>query len=102
MVIAEFHVSRTVAILPISLYVCGYLFGPIVAAPVSELYGRRNIYWTTIPLLLIFTGVAGASKSIEQLIIARFLAGLGGSAALAIGAGMLIGDVYRLITDSGF
>ena len=79
--------SRTVAILPLSLYVLGYMCGPLVAAPISELYGRRNVYWTTIPFLLVFTGVAGSAKNIEQLIIGRFIAGVGGSAALAIGAG---------------
>lgn len=84
----EFDVSRIIAILPISLYVFGYIFGPIVAAPLSELYGRRNVYWSTIPLLLIFTGIAGAAQNVEQLIICRFLAGVGGSAALAIGAGV--------------
>ncbi|KAH8592657.1 putative polyamine transporter 4 [Bisporella sp. PMI_857] len=83
----EYGVSRIVAILPLSLYVLGYVFGPIFAAPVSELYGRRNVYWATIPLLFIFTGIAGAAQSIEQLVIARFLAGAGGSGALAIGAG---------------
>lgn len=98
MVMAEFHVSRSVAILPISLYVVGYIFGPLIAAPLSELYGRRNIYWTTIPLLLIFTAVAGSAKSIEQLIIGRFLAGMGGSAALAIGAGMLTRHICKHIT----
>ena len=94
----QFNVSRTVAILPLSLYVFGYIFGPLVAAPISELYGRRNVYWGTIPFLLIFTGVAGSATNIEQLIIGRFLAGVLGSAALAIGAGMYF--LFNFVSDA--
>lgn len=40
--IAEhFGVSRVVAILPLTLYVIGLGFGPVIAAPISETYGRE-------------------------------------------------------------
>jgi MFS family permease len=84
---AEFKVTREVAILPLSLYTAGFTIGPIIAAPLSELYGRRAIYWTTMPLLLIFTAIAGAANSVPLLIVVRFFAGMGGSGALAVGAG---------------
>ena len=42
--IAEhFGVSRVVAILPLTLYVLGLGFGPVIAAPISETYGREFI-----------------------------------------------------------
>ena len=90
LVMKRFNVSREVAVLPLSLYTLGFCIGPSIAAPLSELYGRRNVYWTTLPLLLIFTAIAGSANNIPQLLVFRLLAGIGGSGALAIGAGMSI------------
>jgi MFS family permease len=88
LIMVEYNVIREVAILPLSLYVAGFTIGPILAAPLSELYGRRAVYWSTMPLLLIFTAISGAANSVPLLIIMRFFAGFGGSGALAVGAGM--------------
>lgn len=85
----KFDVSREVAVLPLSLYTFGFCLGPSFAAPLSEMYGRRIVYWTTLPLLLIFTAIAASANNIPQLVIFRLLAGIGGSGALAIGAGKL-------------
>jgi DHA1 family multidrug resistance protein-like MFS transporter len=38
---AEYHVGMEVGTLGTSLFVLGYVFGPIIWAPFSELYGRR-------------------------------------------------------------
>jgi len=86
-IMAEYNVVREVAILPLSMYVLGLTLGPIFAAPLSELYGRRAIYWGTMPLLLIFTAISGAANSVPLLIVMRFFAGATGSGALAVGAG---------------
>jgi MFS family permease len=86
---AKFHVQREVAILPLSLYTLGFTLGPVLAAPLSELYGRRIIYWTSLPLLVVFTVIAGVSNNITQLIINRFIAAVCGSGTLAVGAGKL-------------
>ncbi|KAH8646559.1 putative polyamine transporter 4 [Tricladium varicosporioides] len=92
-IMAIFHVDRVTASLPLSLYTFGFVVGPIFASPLSELYGRRIIYWASLPLLVIFTGVAGASNNITQLILTRFFAGFFGSGALAVGAGT-IADIW--------
>ncbi|TVY33179.1 Efflux pump, partial [Lachnellula occidentalis] len=88
-VMKKFDVSREVAVLPLSLFTLGFCIGPSFAAPLSEIYGRRIVYWTTLPLLVIFTAIAGSANNIPQLIIFRLLAGIGGSGALAIGAGTI-------------
>ena len=36
----ELHMSETVAILGVSLYVLGFGLGPLLFAPLGELYGR--------------------------------------------------------------
>ncbi|CAG8973086.1 hypothetical protein HYALB_00009390 [Hymenoscyphus albidus] len=87
LVMKAFDVSREIAVLPLSLYTFGFVLGPIIAGPLSELYGRRIIYWTSLPLLMTFTAISGASKNITQLVVNRLIAGIVGSGALAVGAG---------------
>jgi MFS family permease len=85
----EFGRSRNVALLPVTLYTVGFSFGPCIASPLSELYGRRWIYWTNLPMLIIFNAIGAASNNFVVLIVFRFLAGLGGSGVLAVAAGSL-------------
>lgn len=99
-VMLEFNVSREIALLPLSLYTFGFTLGPVISAPLSEIYGRRIVYWVSMVLLLTFTGIAGASKNITMLIIFRFLAGFGGSGALAVGAGTL-SDLWNMQAEGG-
>jgi MFS family permease len=40
----QFHVSKEVAILGVSLFVLGLGLGPLVAGPMSEIYGRNAVY----------------------------------------------------------
>ena len=90
----DFHVSTTVAILPLSMYVLALGFGPILAAPLSETYGRYPVYVISAPLAALFTLGSGFSQNIWSLCILRFFAGLAFSPCLAIGAGTLA-DVMR-------
>ena len=83
----QFQVTREVALLSITLYTLGIIFGPLLCSPFSELYGRRMIYWTNFPMLVTFNAIAAASDSFAVLLAFRFLAGAGGSGVLAVGAG---------------
>jgi MFS family permease len=83
----HFGVSNVAALLGVSLYVVGLGFGPILAAPISETYGRRIVYRVSLPLSMLFTLGAGFSKSFATLLVCRFLAGTTGSPVLAVGAG---------------
>lgn len=90
----DFHVSTTVAILPLSLYVLALGFGPIIAAPLSETYGRYYVYVLSTPIAALFTLGSGFSQNIWTLCILRFFAGLAFSPCLAIGGGTLA-DVMK-------
>ena len=83
----QFNVSATAALLPLSFYVLALGFGPLLAAPISETYGRRVVYLLSPPLGALFTMGAGFSPNLPSLVILRFLAGLFFSPAGAIGAG---------------
>ncbi|KIW43435.1 uncharacterized protein PV06_04541 [Exophiala oligosperma] len=86
--IAEhFNVSRTAAIVPLTVYVMGLGLGPVMSAPLSETYGRRAVYLLFFPPSLLFTLGAGFSNSFASLVICRLLAGVLGSGCLAVGAG---------------
>lgn len=61
----------------------------MLAAPLSETYGRRIVYLFSVPIASAFTLGAGFSPNIETLCILRFFAGLVFSPALAIGAGSI-------------
>ncbi|KAH7399822.1 MFS multidrug transporter-like protein [Cadophora sp. MPI-SDFR-AT-0126] len=93
-IMEKWNVSSTVALLPLTLYVLALGFGPILAAPLSETYGRHIVYLTSAPLGALFTMGTGFSQNIETLCILRFFSGLAFSPALAIGAGS-IADVNK-------
>ena len=78
----------------VSIYVLGYAIGPIIIAPLSEMYGRLWIYHTTNVLFTIFTIACALSTSLGMLIGFRFLAGCAGSAVLTIGGGT-ISDLFK-------
>lgn len=84
--------SETIAVLCISIYVTGYAAGPLLWAPLSELYGRRLITNLT-NILFLFTNLASAAApSLPILIFARFLGGFFSSACFVLGGG-IINDV---------
>ncbi|KAG9185568.1 hypothetical protein G6011_06899 [Alternaria panax] len=104
-VMRDFQVSRTAALVGVTLYTLGLAFGPIFTAPFSERQGRKPVYLLFFPIFMLFTLGAGFSKSYASLIVCRFFAGLSGSPALAVGAGTNA-DLYpphkRALTTSLF
>jgi hypothetical protein len=49
-VLKEFQVSHEVFVLGLSLFVLGLALGPLIWAPLSELYGRQIIFTITVRL----------------------------------------------------
>ncbi|KAM7207356.1 Major facilitator superfamily domain containing protein [Naviculisporaceae sp. PSN 640] len=92
-VITSFHVSTTVAICGVSLFVFGFAVGPLLWAPLSEFYGRQIIFFITYMALTVFNAGATGSKNIETLIILRFFAGAFGSSPLT-NSGGVIADIF--------
>ncbi|XXG94507.1 hypothetical protein Hte_000764 [Hypoxylon texense] len=66
-----------------------YALGPLIWGPLSEIYGRVLILQLSNLGYLAFNLGCGFAKTKGQLIGFRFLSGLGGSASLAIGGGVL-------------
>ena len=89
----EFHVSRVVATLGLSLFVMGLGIGPMVLGPLSEFYGRRPIYVFSFFSFLIWLIPCAVAKNIATELVARFIDGLAGSAFLSV-AGGTVGDMF--------
>ncbi|KAK9242802.1 major facilitator superfamily domain-containing protein [Lipomyces tetrasporus] len=80
--------------LTLSSFILAYAFGPFAVAPLSEVYGRVKVLQVSNILYLFFNLGCGFAQNSAQLIVCRFFAGLGGSAPLVIGAGVLA-DCWR-------
>jgi multidrug resistance protein len=87
---SEFHITNDVVLsLTLSIFILAYAIGPLFLGPLSEMYGRVIVLQTSNLLYLFFNLGCGLAQTKTQLIIFRFLSGLGGSAPLAIGGGVL-------------
>ncbi|KAJ4180051.1 hypothetical protein NW755_012091 [Fusarium falciforme] len=85
----EFKISEEVASLGTSLILMGFAFGPLIWAPVSELYGRKLPMAVPYFVAVCFTFGTAAAKDTQTLLITRFFAGFFGSAPLCITGGVL-------------
>lgn len=93
-VIRGFGVSQEVAILGVSLFVLGFAIGPLLWAPLSEIYGRQVLFFITYMALTAFSAGAAGAQNIETLVILRFFAGAFGSSPLT-NAGGVIADMFH-------
>ncbi|KAF2280683.1 MFS general substrate transporter [Westerdykella ornata] len=93
-VMAAFHeTSNLMASWVVSIYVLGFAIGPLIIAPLSELYGRFWIYNICNVVFVLFTLACGLSTSMGMLTAFRFLAGCSGAAPLTLGGGT-IADMF--------
>ncbi|KFX94318.1 hypothetical protein O988_06381 [Pseudogymnoascus sp. VKM F-3808] len=81
--------SPTFATFVVSIFVLGFACGPLLLAPLSELYGRVIIYNTTNVLFLGFTIICAVSQNTSMLLAFRFLSGFAGVATITIGSGTI-------------
>lgn len=89
----EFKVGTEVSILGLSLLLLGFGLGPLVWAPLSEVYGRK--YAVLLPYFIagIFSFGTATAKDIQTVLITRFMTGLFGSAPVTNTGGVL-GDIW--------
>jgi multidrug resistance protein len=89
----EFKSKNTmIASFVVSIFILGFAIGPMLVAPLCELYGRKWLYRICNVLFCMFTIACAYSKNMAMMMIFRFLAGCAGVAPLTIGAGS-IGDL---------
>ncbi|EFX00211.1 major facilitator superfamily transporter multidrug resistance [Grosmannia clavigera kw1407] len=93
-VMATFDVSEEVVLLTITLFVIGFGVGPMAFAPLSEVYGRKIIYVSTLLVAVVFIIPCAVSKNIGTLLVCRFIDGIAFSAPMTLVGGTLA-DMWR-------
>ncbi|KAI1658390.1 MFS general substrate transporter [Daldinia decipiens] len=89
-IMVEFHeTSSTIATFLVSVYILGFAFGPLVIAPLSEIFGRRPLYIYGNILFVVFSVGAALSTGTGMLMAFRLLMGLAGSVPITIGSGSI-------------
>ncbi|KAF4781192.1 hypothetical protein HER10_EVM0008441 [Colletotrichum scovillei] len=92
--------NRELSAFVVSVYVLGFAFGPMVLAPLSEMWGRVAIYHITNFIFLAFTVACAVAPSLSSLVVFRFLAGTFGAAPMTNGGGS-IADMFRAEERAG-
>lgn len=92
-VAADLHCSFFLAEIGMSAFILAFAVGPLFLGPLSELFGRRIILQLSNLFYFVFNLACAFSSNIGLLIAFRFLSGLGGSAPMGIGGGVL-GDIW--------
>ncbi|KAH7887863.1 multidrug resistance protein 4 [Phlebopus sp. FC_14] len=83
----------TLIALTLSVFLLSFAIGPLVLAPLSEMYGRVWVLHLGNLFFLFFNLGCALAPDTNSLIGFRFLAGFAGSAPIACGGGC-IGDLF--------
>jgi len=93
--IAEYMgVSVEVAVLLISLYILGFALGPLLWAPLSEVWGRRVSMLPPMACLGLFSIGVATSQNPQSIFICRFFSGVFGSAPVS-NVSAALGDIWN-------
>lgn len=91
---ADFHnTSQLLGSFAVSVYVLGFAIGPLFLSPLSEIYGRAIVLNLSNVFFCAFVLGCALAPNLGALIAMRFLSGVGGSACLTIGTGV-IADLF--------
>ncbi|KAK7416886.1 hypothetical protein QQX98_004944 [Neonectria punicea] len=90
----HFEASDTLITAGVSLYVLGFALGPLIWAPLSEMYGRQIVFGFSYGAYAVFSAGCTADNGVATLLVLRFFAGAFGSSPLT-NAGGVISDVFE-------
>lgn len=90
----EFHVHKQVAVLGTTLLLFGFGAGPLLFAPVSEMYGRKMAVLPTYMVAVAFTFGTAAAKDVQTIMLTRFFTGVFASAPITCSGGAL-SDIWN-------
>ncbi|KAI0870014.1 MFS multidrug transporter-like protein [Hypoxylon argillaceum] len=90
----EFNVSLTTATAGTSLLIFGFAIGPLLWAPLCEVYGRKWAALGPYFISAVFAFGTATAKDIQTVLITRFFAGAFGSGPISITGGAIV-DIWR-------
>lgn len=89
----ELNVSVEAAGLVVTVFLLGYVFGPLFWAPLSEFFGRRWIFYVSFTGYIAFNFLCAFTPNFGGLLVGRFLTGTFASSALSNVPGVLV-DIW--------
>ena len=89
----EFHVGTQTATLGTTLFLFGFGLGPLLWAPLSEVYGRRLAVMAPMSIAICFSFGSATAKDFQTLMLTRFFGAFFASAPVTNTGGVL-GDLY--------
>lgn len=107
----ELDAATSVAQLTVTACLIGLAAGQLIAGPLSDRFGRRDILLTGIIAYIVTSALCAISPTVELLIIARLVQGLAGGVGIVIAqaagrdvysGGALIRFYGRLTVIGGF
>jgi MFS family permease len=87
--------NETLGAFVTSVYLLGYVAGPLLLAPLSETHGRAVVYNVCNFIFLVFNIACALANSLGSLIAFRFFAGIAASCPITLGMGT-VADLVRL------
>lgn len=92
---AEWSVtSKEQSVLPISIFLVGYVLGPLLFGPLSEVVGRKIIMLSTFFFFTIFTMACALAPNWPALLVFRLLTGVNASSPITV-VGGIYADIYK-------
>ncbi len=75
----DLHTDNATTQMALSIFVLSFAVGPMVLAPLTEVFGRRPVWLLSGCFYILWSTVCGFSKTNGVMIASRFFAGLGAS-----------------------
>ena len=79
----QFHVSKSTVTLSVTSSLIGYIIGALANSTIADKWGRKLSLTVSVAVFSVGTILAATSTNITELIIFRFIAGLGIGAEIA-------------------
>lgn len=76
------NTNEQIGTIIVSIYLLGYVIGPLFLAPLSEIYGRKPVLGAANLVFCAFHIGCALAPNMPALIVFRFLAGIGGAGCL--------------------
>lgn len=74
--------DTTIGSMTVSIYLVGYVIGPLFMAPLSEIYGRRLVLASANLFFCVWQIGCALAPNMAALIVFRLLTGIGGAGCL--------------------
>ncbi|TFK65167.1 MFS general substrate transporter [Pluteus cervinus] len=91
----DLNTTGEVISLAVSVSVLAASIGGLSGASYSTHYGRRPVYLTGLPLLIVGSLGVAYARTVPELMIWRFMQAFGAAPGISVGAGV-VGDIYIL------